>query len=79
MRTAQIGPDLRLILGLGSALGERGKKSAWAKKKNRRGSESRGSPGHRWSRFARQYFSYLTPFFASFPTAQRGSRLIEFS
>ena len=33
MRTAQIGPDLRLILGLGSALGERGKKSAWAKKK----------------------------------------------
>ena len=29
MRTAQIGPDL----GLGSALGEREKKSAWEKKK----------------------------------------------
>ena len=25
------------------------------------------SPGHRWARFARQHFSYLTPFFAFFP------------
>ena len=25
------------------------------------------SPGHRWARFGRQHFSYLTPFFAFFP------------
>ena len=80
MRTAQIGPVLRLSLGLGSAFGERGKKSAWAKKRNRGKSESRGSPGHRWAGFAHQYFSYLTPFFASFPSVvERGPRLTEFS
>ena len=70
---------LNSSLGLGSALGEKGKKSAWAKKKIGKQSESRGSPGHRWAHFARQYFSYLTPFLAFFPTAECGPRLSEFS
>ena len=70
---------LNSSLGLGSALGEKGKKSAWAKNKIGKQSESRGSPGHRWARFARQHFSYFTPFFAFFPTAECGPRLTEFS
>ena len=60
---------LNSSLGLGSALGEKGKKSAWAKNKIGKQSESRGS----------QHFSYFTPFFAFFPTAECGPRLTEFS
>ena len=32
-----------------------------------RGDLGRRKGGHRWARFARPYFSYLTPFFAFFP------------
>ena len=58
-------------LGPGSALGEKGKKSAWVKKKIGERREPRGSlgrekdgPEFHWARFAHLYFSYLTPFFA---------------
>ena len=62
-------------LGPGSALVEKEKKSAWADKKIGERSEQRGSLGrgnggpfhflsHHSARFARRYFSHLTPFFA---------------
>ena len=66
-------------LGPGSASGgKRRKKLAWAKTKIGEQSEPRGSllrgkgwlspsSGNRSARFARRYFSYLTPFFAFFP------------
>ena len=36
------------------------------------------SPGYRWARFARRYFSYLTPSFLALfsPTAEPGPRLV---
>ena len=65
-------------LGPGSALGEKEKNQPWRKKKIEKKSRAvvwegervatfPPSPGHRWARFARQHFSYLTPFFAFFP------------
>ena len=52
-------------LGPRSALGEKGK--------NRRSlGRGKGGPVFRWARFAHRYFSYLTPFFAFFPTAEPG-------
>ena len=76
MRTAQIGPDL----GLGSALGEREKKSAWEKKKSagKRAERGEGERGESEEGKGRSFplpqatarfasLSYLTLFFAFFP------------
>ena len=74
-------------LGPGSASGgKRRKKLAWAKTKIGEQSEPRGSllrgkgwlspsPGNRSARFARRYFSYLTPFFAFPPPSDPGPTL----
>ena len=50
--TREVGRGEVASLGLGSALEEKGKKSAWAKNKIDKQSESRVSPGHRWAPFA---------------------------
>ena len=62
-------------MGPGSALGEKGeKKSSWAKKKKKNIGRSDPRGSLRWARFARRYFSYLTPFFSFILTAEPGAR-----
>ena len=64
-------------LGPCFALGEKGKQISASRKRAKRCLATFPSPDYRWARFARRYFSYLTPFFLFSPSAEPGPRLEE--
>ena len=78
----------KISLGPGSALWEKGQKIGAGPKIKSASEASREvvlggervvalspSPGYRPARFARRYFSYLTPFLPFSPTGEPGPRL----